>query len=437
MNKKASKKKTSVLNDRIIPIAIKISNLKFVSAIRDGFGTILPLIIAGSIFLIIINFPVLLHFDGTLVKIFGSTWADKLSYAVNGTFNLMGLTSAITIAYFYAKNLSLDPIGPAIANLAAYVVAIPLTKAGNLPMSELGSLGLFIAIVSSFVSVRIFKLMKDHHIEIKMPDSVPPAVTRSFSSMFPTIVIVLVMLVIRLLVEYFNLGSINSIIQKILGVPLMKASGGYLGGLAYVLTVHLLWSVGIHGGNVANSVMQPIFLAQLDQNRRAFLAHTALPNIITDSFWVFVHIGGSGLLLALALLMLWKSKSAQNKKLSKLAIVPTIFSVNEPIMFGLPVIMNPIMLIPYVMSVVAALTIAYFSMKFGLVPKTNGIMVHWTTPIFISGYLVTGSIRGVLLQLVNLLVATGIYFPFFKKYDDALYQKEMEQQMAELNESKK
>ncbi|MDF7638315.1 PTS transporter subunit EIIC [Lactobacillus sp. ESL0791] len=431
----AKKSKFSdIINNKIIPFAMKIANFKFVGAIRDGFGSILPLILTGSIFLIVINFPVLLHFDGTMAHIFGPEWSVKLNYAVNGTFNLMGLVAAMSIAYFYAKSWKLDPVGPAIANLAAFVVTIPATKDLGIPLSETGSLGLFVAMIFAYISVRIFKFMSDHHVEIKMPETVPPAVAKSFSAMFPTIVVIIITWLVRLFVEAMNWGSINAIIQKVLGIPLMKVTGGYLGGLVYVLTVHLLWCVGIHGGNVANSIMSPIFLAQLDQNRKAFAAHMALPNIITDSFWVFVHIGGSGMLLALALLMLWKSKSAQNKEVAKLGIVPTIFSVNEPIMFGLPVIMNPIMLIPYVLSVVVAFTIAYFSMKFGIVPKTNGIVIHWTTPIFVSGYLATGSFRGVLLQLVNLLVSMGIYFPFFRKYDQTLYEQEqakaMEKDMA-------
>lgn len=158
----------------------------------------------------------------------------------------------------------------------------------------------------------------------------------------------------------------------------------------------------------------------------AFEAGAELPNIISDTFWVFVHIGGSGMVLALALLIFLKSKSSQNKELGRLSLAPTIFSINEPIMFGLPVIFNPIILIPYILSVVIAFTISYVSMYLGIVPRTNGILVHWTTPVFISGYLVTGSIKGVILQLVNLLVAMGIYYPFFRKYDLSIFETEIE-----------
>ncbi|WP_125702287.1 PTS sugar transporter subunit IIC [Lacticaseibacillus daqingensis] len=418
---------TDTLNNKILPKVMKIGELKAVGAIRDGFAVILPLIMAGSFFLICINLPTLLHFDGAINAILGNGWGDKLAYAVNATFNIMGLAASASIAYFYAREHKIEPFSPAIANMAAYMLTIPLTKAGDVPLGQLGSLGLFVAIVLSFLTVHVFKFMQEKHIEIHLPESVPPNVAHSFSAMFPTIAVVVIVLLVRLLVEGVGMESINSVITIVLGAPLKKVGGGYLGGLAYVLVVHLLWAVGIHGGNIANSIMSPIFLQQLDENRKAVAAGLPIPNIISDSFWVFVHIGGSGVVLALALLIVFRSKSAQNKQLGKLGIGPTLFSINEPIMFGLPVIFNPIILIPYVVSVVVVFTISYYAMYSGLVPRTNGIMVHWTTPVFVSGYLVTGSIRGVLLQLVNMVVATLIYLPFFTKYDQRIYDKEMKE----------
>lgn len=250
----------SFLNDKILPNVMKIGQAKSISAIRDGFGAILPLIMAGSLFLIVINLPGLLGFENVMVTIFGGSWSEKLSYAVNATFNIMGLAASLSLAYFYAKENKIEPLAPAIANLSAYILTIPLTTEGDLPLGELGSLGLFVAIVLTFLTVHIFIFMEKHNISIKLPDSVPPAVSRSFSAMFPTIVTIISVLLIRLIVEQMGAESINSIINIILATPLKKAGGGYLGGLVYVLAVHGLWAIGIHGGNIANSVMSPIFL---------------------------------------------------------------------------------------------------------------------------------------------------------------------------------
>jgi len=414
-----------IINNKIVPRLFKIGELKAVNAVRDGFAMTLPVIMVGSLFLILTNIPVLLGFGDAIAGVLGENWASNLGLAVNATFGLMGLITAATVTYCYAKEHKMDGIAPAVTNIAAFLLTIPLNE-GQMPLSSLGSLGLFVAIILSFLTVHIFKFAKDKNLTIKLPDSVPPSVANSFSAMFPTVITISLVLALRLSIEAAGLESIQVIIRDVLATPLQQATGNYWGGLLYVLIIHLLWSVGIHGANVANSVMSPILLAQLDQNRMAFEAGLPLPNVITDTFFVFVWIGGSGVLLALTLVILLKAKSAQNKQIGRLGIAPTIFSINEPVMFGLPVIFNPIILIPYVLSVVVVFSISFFALYTGLVPRTNGVLVHWTTPIFVSGFLVTGSIRGVILQLVNLVVAGLIYLPFFMKYDQKIFAAEIQ-----------
>lgn len=384
------------IGNKVLPLAMKFSEIKIVKAIRDAFNTLSPLIIIGSLFLFLIYLPKSFSFINV-----NNTWANNLNYVVNATFGIIGLLFAVVIPYFYARSYKIEPITPIITNISAYILAIPITKSGKITLLQFGSVGILAAILLSFLTIQVFKFFQEKHLSVKVAHNIPPNVINLFLDLIPIMVVLIIILLLKLLIESFHMISLIHFTNIFLSIPLKNISGNYFGGLIYVLMVHFLWSIGIHGGNIVNSIMSPIFLQQLDENRIAFQAGKAIPNIISDSFWVFVHIGGSGMVLALAIVILFKSKSSKNKKLGKLGIGPTIFSINEPIMFGLPVILNPIILIPYILSVVVAFSISYTAMYFGIVPRTNGIMIHWTVPIFISGYLATGSIKGALLQLVN------------------------------------
>ncbi|WHH54915.1 PTS transporter subunit EIIC [Bacillus paralicheniformis] len=214
-------------------------------------------------------------------------------------------------------------------------------------------------------------------------------------------------------------GSLHNVVNVLLGTPL-SILGGSLGGSLIAETVKmLLWSCGLHGANIVGGVMSPIWYGAMDENRLAFQAGEALPNIFTTQFFeIWVNIGGSGATLALVITMFVRARSKQMKQLGRLAIGPAIFNINEPIIFGMPIVMNPMLLIPFIVSPLLMLTATYIGMSTGLVAKPAGIAVPWTMPPGFSGYLATGGkISGAVMQLINLLISFVVYYPFFRMWD--------------------
>lgn len=189
----------------------------------------------------------------------------------------------------------------------------------------------------------------------------------------------------------------------------------------------LFWFAGIHGGNMVGSFMSPILLINTDENRLAFQAGEELPHIITNPFFdLFVYIGGGGATLALVTLVMFASKSQRNKSIGGVSFVPGLFNINEPAIFGLPIVFNTSFLIPFALAPMANVIITYLSMNAGLVPKPTGVAVPWTMPPLISGFLATNSFRGALLQVVLIVVDIAIYYPFFRIIDKQYLEEELE-----------
>ncbi|CAM3433390.1 MULTISPECIES: PTS cellobiose transporter subunit IIC [Erysipelothrix] len=415
---------SNFMDNKVLPLGIKIGGQRHLLAIRDGMAASIPLIIVGSIFLIIGNLPIP-GYTEFVSGIFGPDWVTKLNYAVDATFSIMALICVFAISNSLANKYAVDGVSAGFISLAAFLVVTPLTGDGGIPLGYLGSKGLFVAIIVSLISTEIFRIMVQKDIVIKMPENVPPAVSKSFVALIPSILTITLFWVLRLVIEFAGFGNMHEIIAVILGKPLSYLGGGYVGGLVAILITSLFWTVGIHGWDLVLSVMQPTYMLMLDQNRIAFQAGQEIPNIINYSFFnVFVWMGGSGVLIAVAILLVLRSRSKQMKELAKIAVPPTIFGVNEPVMFGFPIVMNPIMLIPYVLAPLVVFTVSYAAMYFKIVPMTNGVMVPWTMPPLIGGYLATGSIMGSILQLVNIIISVAIYYPFFKAADDNAYRGE-------------
>ena len=211
--------------------------------------------------------------------------------------------------------------------------------------------------------------------------------------------------------------------------PLTVLGSGLPATIVAVLLIQFFWFFGLHGQIIVNSVFDPIWFALNDQNLKAFQAGEELPNIITKQFidTFLVGMGGSGMTLAVIALIFLIGRSRQIKELGKLGAPPGLFNVNEPIIFGLPIIMNPLVLIPWLLAPVVVTIITYTAMSIGWVPKPAGVIVPWTTPIGLSGFLATGNAwQGAVLQIFNLLVVMAIWWPFLKILDKQVYEKEKE-----------
>ncbi|WP_042199127.1 PTS cellobiose transporter subunit IIC [Paenibacillus camerounensis] len=408
------------LEERIAPFAGRIGQVKQLVAIRDGISYIMPLIIIGSIALILNSLPIEAAWYQNFMNEGG--WAERLGLIVNGTFGLIGLLAAFTIAYSLANQYSLDGMSVGILSLSAYMLSTPniftAENAAGIPLALMGSKGLFVAIVIAIISTEIFRFVIKKNLVITLPDGVPPAVGRSFTALIPGFFIIVFFAAISWILTATGIGSLHDLVQTVLGKPLSMLGGTIFGAIIYDLLISVFWLTGIHGGNIMGGIMNPIWMQKMDENRLALQAGQELPNIFTQPFFdVFVHMGGAGTVFALAVCLFLFSKSQQNKSIGRLSITPAAFNIGEPLMFGVPVVLNPIMFIPFILAPIAMVVLTYFAMVTGLVPKTNGVSVPWTMPPLISGYLATSSLRGSIMQLVNLAVSVLIYYPFFRAMD--------------------
>ncbi|AXX65445.1 PTS cellobiose transporter subunit IIC [Bombilactobacillus bombi] len=423
-----SEKSSDFLNTKLIPFFNKLAASRHLVALRDGMTAAVPMIIIGSVFMIIAQFPIQ-GYQTFMAHTFGANWATIVQYPTNASFHIMGLVAVAGISYNLAKSYKIDAFSAMIVGIGAFILTIPLKtdKAGDLwvPLKQLDSSGLFIALIVGLFITDFYVWLVHKNITIKMPDSVPPAVSNSFSSLVPGAISLLLVWVIRLAVEATPMKSIPNIITFFLETPLSHLNNTLPGALACELLICILWIFGIHGSNTVSGVMMPIWLTAMAQNATALKAGQALPNIVTEQFYDnFVHMGGSGATIGLALLIAFTSKSQEYKTLGELVVGPAIFNVNEPIIFGLPIVLNYKMIIPFIAAPLTNVTTTYLAMKWGWVAKTMGVMVPWTTPPIMSGYLATGHISGAVMQIVEIILDTLIYIVFFKSMDRDKFKQE-------------
>ncbi|KAB0444870.1 PTS system, cellobiose-specific IIC component [Lysinibacillus sp. VIA-II-2016] len=419
------------LEKYVMPIAGKVAEQRHLQAIRDGIILTMPFLIIGSFFLIISALPIP-GYNDFMAGLFGESWQKALGYPVSATFNIMALIAVFGIAYRLGEYYKVDALASGALSLVTFLLAtpfqvayiIPSTKEsvivdGAIPAALMGSQGLFVAMIIAIISTEIYRFIVQKKMIIKMPETVPPAVTRSFAALIPGFIVVTVVWIIRLIFEHTTFGSIHNVVGKLLQEPLSVLGASLWGAVIAVIIVHVLWACGIHGAAIVGGVMSPIWLSLMDQNRVAFQAGQDVPNTITAQFFdLWIYMGGSGATLALVVGMLLFARSQQLKSIGRLSIAPGIFNINEMVTFGMPIVMNPLLLIPFILVPVVLTLVSYFAMERGLVARPSGAAVPWTTPILFSGYLGSGGkISGVILQLVNFALAFFIYLPFLKIWD--------------------
>ena len=426
------KKVNEVLEEKLLPIAAKLGNNKILIAIRDGITLSMPLIIIGSLFLVIASFPIEAWTNWlTEIGIDGYLWKG-----VDSSFGLMGLIASFGIANSLARQYNVDGVSAGIISLSSFIVVTPFGE-GGIPVGFMGSKGLFVAMVLGIISALIFQWFIKKDIRIKLPDSVPPAVSSSFSALIPGAVIITLWLVVFAVLDKINVGNIHELLLVVLGGPLGLLGNNIFGTVVSILLNSALWFVGIHGGNVVNSILNPIWLMNSDTNRLIFQADkfAELPHTITAQFIDnFVYMGGGGatigLVVVIAIIARRKKASQITKTMAPLTLTPGLFNINEPAMFGLPVVMNISLLIPFILAPVANAIICYFAMSTGIVAKTTGIAVSWTMPPIISGFLTTGGhISGAILQVVCIIVDIAIYWGFYR----AVEKQNLQLESAESN----
>jgi PTS system cellobiose-specific IIC component len=408
------------LDRRLIPVMTRLSEQRHLRAVRDGIISTIPLIIVGSFFLIIAFPPV--PALAALVK----PHIAQILLPFRLTMGLMALYAAHSIGYHLARSYKLDGVAGGILALAAFLLtSLPVAIEGKglaLVMENLGGGGMFVAIIMAIVAVEILRFAKEKKITIRMPEGVPDSVARSFEALVPAGIIIPLVWGVRHLAGFDIQHAVTQLFT-----PLVTAGNTMAGILAPIILISLLWATGIHGDSVVGTVARPMWLVLLDQNIAAAAAGQPLPNIGPEPFFQwFVFIGGSGATIGLVCLMAL-SKSAYLRGVGKAAFLPAVCNINEPVIFGAPIMLNPLLFIPFLAGPVLMGIITWFAMQFGLVSKPF-ILVPWTLPAPIGAYLTTGGDwRAIVLVAVNAAVATVIYYPFLKAYERKLL-KESEQE---------
>ncbi|AQY50452.1 PTS system diacetylchitobiose-specific transporter subunit IIC [Listeria weihenstephanensis FSL R9-0317] len=406
-----------------IPMA-KLSEQRHLRAIRDGVVSSLPFIIVGSMFLIVAFPPVP---ESTALYQWAQEHAFEILIPYRMTMFIMSLYITFGIGYNLAKSYKLDPLSGgqiAVASFLLTLTPIVLDKVGFvLPMANLGGHGLFMAMIVSIFSVEVMRLCKKYKITIKMPEQVPPSVARSFEALIPVAFVILFMTCITVVLGI----DVHSLVDKAVA-PIVKAGDSLLGVLIPVFLITFFWSFGIHGISVIGAIARPVWEVYLASNAEAVAAGTPIPHIAPETFFQwFVWIGGSGATLGLVLAMLFFSKSSYTKALGKTTLIPSLFNINEPVIFGVPIVLNPMLIIPFITIPLITTTISYFATTLGFITPTY-VMAPWTLPAPIGAYLATGGDwRAVLLVFINIGISFLIYIPFFKMYDQKLLDEEQAQ----------
>ncbi|HTD85263.1 MAG TPA: PTS transporter subunit EIIC [Candidatus Binatia bacterium] len=391
------------LNQRLVPALTALSENTYMSAIRAGMVSIVPLTIIGGFFLIMAYFP-------------SARWEQMvaphlqlLQIPVTATFGVLAVFVCFAIAYDLGKRQGQEAIVSATIATVVFLLLQVQLKDQTFSMDGLGSKGIFTAIIIALISVRVQRFLTEKGLVIKLPPSVPAIVYESFVSLTPLFCLVLTFWTIR-----FVLGiDINGVVQGAFK-PLVFALNTLPGILTYAFLVTMLWSVGINGDNTMDAVVAPIFLQYLAANVEAKTAGLPLPYITANGFFsTFVNVGGTGATIALALIM-FNSRDPAFRKVSRISLPTQIFQINEPIFFGFPIVLNPMFMVPYILNALILTTGTYLLMHWHLINKPF-VNVPWTTPPIIGHYLVSGGDwRAAVWGVVSIIIAMLIYLPFAK-----------------------
>lgn len=419
------------MKEKLLDSVEKLTNQKHINAIKKGMMAYVPFTIIGAIALLIAYFPYQGYIDA-VTAILGvkdaTVWQNAITSINNAGMNLGAILATVFIAYNLSKEYKeiIDPIYGTALTLGIYFLMIPWqTVDGNLVISTsyFGTGSLIVGILLALVIPELYRyLMEVDVLKIKLPPQEPPMVANSFSSLIPMAIISIIFLALKLIIGMTPYGDIHAMINTVIGGPLTVLTGSVWGYLIALFLTNLLWILGIHGSSIIlGGVLGPFLIMLSDQNRLAAQAGNALPNIITNEFNTF--IGGVGLYICIACLIVCKNK--QTKPLCKMALVPAIFGIHEPLVFGLPIMYNVYFAIPYVVLPIIGTILTYIVQTLGWVAKLNGTGVPWTAPAGIYGFLATGGhISGFVWQVILAVIYTLICIPFAKAFDRSKLKEE-------------
>lgn len=398
----------------------RIGNNPFLSATRRGLTLMIPLIMIGSFALIFLSLPVQ-SYQNLMIEIFGEKWDNLFLYVRDGTFNILSLVMVICVSNSYIienrelKALHVTPSISAVVSLASFIALSGISEDG-FSISNFGVTGSFLAIFVALSSAWIYLKLSSVKWLNKKPYSSPNTTyDLALRSILPAALTIAIFAGINVLLsDVLGISDIQGFISDVFCNLFLRIESPLISGVLFITLIHSLWFLGIHGNNVLEPVTQNLFVPAAAVNQILSGAGHAPTEIFTKTFFdTFVLMGGCGSTLCLICALFIFGHSRLQLHHAKLSVFPVLFNINELIVFGIPIVLNPIYLIPFLCVPLILTLISYFAVSLGIVPYAINI-VEWTTPVFLSGYAATGSILGSLLQLFNLAIGTLCYLPFVR-----------------------
>ncbi|MGL5346560.1 MAG: PTS sugar transporter subunit IIC [Peptostreptococcaceae bacterium] len=419
--------------DRVLsPIGAKIGEQRHLKSISTGMMMTLPLIVIGSIFLIIANPPVNPDLvDPNTANVFMKfllSWKEfaQANYSIittpyDMTMGLIGVLTAFSIAYCLAGEYKMNQSMNGLIATAIFFMICSPSNEGNIPMSFLGADGLFVAILIGLLSVEISRFIESKGLQVKFPDTVPPAVATFVNSMLPLLANIIVLYGINILiVANFGMNIPQAVMQGL--TPALSVVDNLWGFIALITFGNILWILGVNGTSIIFPIAFALGIANTGVNADLVAKGLEPTNFMNLQMFRIAILGGAGNTIGLTLLMA-KSRSAHLKSVGRLAIVPGICGINEPVIFGSPIVFNPILAIPFIITPIVSVTLTYFAQVFGII--TPGFMVDPSfTPFFVQAYLSSMDFKNVLFVLVLVAISMAIYYPFFKVYEKNMLKQE-------------
>ena len=404
----------------LVPVADKISGNKFMSSLGQTFQLLLPIIMIGSFACLgaFLDIPAWQTFVT-------STGLQFILMTIQSlTLSIIALYVVIVLPFQYGQKLEINPVSSAVISLMAFFMMTPHELYTSIPTQWLGYPGLFGAMIVGGLVPQFIRFLVTKKIYIHMPKGVPPIVEDSFASLVPCLFVLIITAILSQIFARTTFGSFHNIIYTLIQTPLKGIGLSLPAYLIMQILCTLLMFCGIHGNTIFATFI-PITMAASAENLAALAAGQPLPNIITGSFSVFCQPGGIGATFGLAFLLMFRAKSKRLRTLGKLSIVPAIFGINEPLIFGIPILLNPLLFIPYVLNPIICTVVSYISIATGIIPRLSGTEVNWTMPQFVSGFLAQGP-QAMIMQIVLVTITTLIWIPFFRIVDKQIAAEEIE-----------
>ena len=400
----------------LMPVAEMLERQRHLQAVKDGIVGIVPVIIIGS-------FCLIGNMLGGGVLQWVNAHNSVITLPTYFTTNIMSLYAALFIANSLAKSYDIKNVlvGPS-AILAHLILSVTISEEGGWVVSYLGAEGLFVAIISGLLVVEVMRLCTKYHLTIKMPESVPPMVADSFSALVPLVIDVAAAVAVASICMAAGSTVFPQVIMNILA-PAITSMDSLPAVMLIIFITQLLWVFGLHGAAITSSVWAPFAIANASANAAAVAAGQTPAHVFTFGFYYgFLQVSGSGMTLGLVILMML-SKAKSLRAIGRIGVIPSLFGVNEPIIFGVPLIMNPFLMVPFVFGPVIVAGLNYLAMSTGLV----GLPL-WESPGFLppgfQAFLLTLDWKAAVMAVLNVVIMTLFYFPFFKMMEADELKKE-------------